>query len=80
MSLAPPEHPARVEVKDEMAGLLTCGSQLAWSFPGGSPVAFQGHSPLTVAGAVTDLVPVGYASPCSLLIPIRVPDAETIAS
>ncbi len=27
-------------------------------------------SPLTVAGAVTDLVPVGYAAPCSLLTPL----------
>src|SRR5690606_31280010 len=30
----------------------------------------RGRSPLTVAGAATDLVPDGYAAPCSLLIPL----------
>ena len=52
-----------------MAGLLTCGStRPAPSRPGG-PVVSAESSSLTVAGAVTDLVPFGYAAPCSLFIP-----------
>ncbi len=51
-----------------MAGLLTCGSWLP-HLPGASaPVAFGARSPLTVAGAVTDLAPDSYTAPCSLLI------------
>jgi len=33
------------------AGLLACGSWCGVTFPGLSPVVFDGHSPLTVAGA-----------------------------
>src|SRR5690349_8656131 len=41
------------------------------------PVVFGTRSPLTVAGAATDLVPDGYAAPCSLLIPLPVKARET---
>ena len=52
-----------------MAGLLTCGSSLSRTFPGACPVVFVGgRSPLTVAGAVTDLAPFGCTSPCSHFI------------
>jgi hypothetical protein len=52
-----------------MAGLLTRGSQLPRTFPDMvSSGSFRGRSPLTVAGAVTDLAPFGYTAPCSLFI------------
>lgn len=52
-----------------MAGLLTCGSPLSRTFPGWptglSQWSCRGRSPLTVAGAVTDLA---KAAPCSHFI------------
>ena len=66
-----PDHPVRTQVSDmsgRSPGLRVSGST-APSQPFG-PVAFRdGPLPLTVAGAATASVPVGQASPCSLLIP-----------
>jgi|GEM_PF-1912806 len=75
-SLPHPGTPRPVRVKDTMAGLLTCGSTLGPTFPAlfkcelfganrRRPVVFVGRrSPLTVAGAATDLVPTdGRAEP-----------------
>lgn len=54
-----------------MAGLLTCGSTFSRTFPSLCRLSgiHRGHSPLTVAGAVTGLAPFGYSSPYSLFIP-----------
>lgn len=53
-----------------MAGLLTRGSQFARSFPSLTLSGdHRGHSPLTVAGAVTVLARFGSSSPYSLFIP-----------
>ena len=64
----PPDSPPGL-VTVRMAGLLTCGSLLACAFPSHrGTVALQGRSPLTVAGAVTDLAAVAYTLPYSLFI------------
>ena len=54
---------------DAMAGLLASRVYVSHS-PSRhiAPVAFEGHSPLTVAGAATVSVPNGHTSPCSLFI------------
>ncbi|TWI93301.1 hypothetical protein JM93_00857 [Roseibium hamelinense] len=46
--------------------------------PGFPQWRFQVRSPLTVAGAVTDLAPDGYTAPCSLFIPIQDMESETM--
>ena len=68
--------PERVE--ETTAGLLARGLMLLRAFP--AEKLGQWHRrknlPLTVAGAATDLVPDGYAAPCSLLIPEAASDSE----
>ena len=72
-----PEFPRRVRGWSAMAGLLARGSSPVPRLPGRSGqwralalagMAHGGGSPLTVAGAATESVPDGYASPCSHLI------------
>src|SRR5690606_39362362 len=58
------------------AGLLACGSLWCPAFPARASGIVGRHSPLTVAGAATGLVPDGYAAPCSLLIPLPWPGWE----
>lgn len=63
--------PVTNRVTMAMAGLLACASLPKWPRLPGFPVACgraSGSAP-TVAGAATDLVPDGYAAPCSLLLP-----------
>lgn len=65
--------PAMNRVTMAMAGLLACASWPSRPCLPGFPVASQrasGSAP-TVAGAATDLVPDGYAAPCSLLLPSK---------
>ena len=60
--LAAPYPPRQVSW---LAGLCSAG------LPGGAPQwRCRRRSPLTVAGAATDLVPDGYAAPCSLFHPL----------
>ena len=59
-----------------MAGLLTRGSMLPRTFPDNwSSGSYRGRSPLTVAGAVTDLAHK-KAAPCSLFISSAVAASE----
>lgn len=71
-----PGHPARW-LLTSMAGLLTRGSGLAPPSHahrnlGSGHSGSGGHSPLTVAGAVTDLAAVAYTTPYSLFTRPRV--------
>lgn len=69
LSSYPPRALRPVGYTSKMAGLLT-SRVLAWlTFPGNSQWYIQPCSPLTVAGAVTELAPIGSSSPCSLFIP-----------
>lgn len=73
MCILPPGNPARYWVDVLTAGLLTRG--LAQNVPSRSPSGWRRKAagtsckPLTVAGAVTALAPIGSSAPCSLLIP-----------
>jgi len=82
VAIAPDAHPGvrwkRVKTPQAELSFFVSGRSpdsrvlVQLAFPGEPQWLVQRHSPLTVAGAVTDLVPFGYAAPCSLFLPLRI--------